>query len=250
MSLKSTMRNRFPSIWRVLRDAKWRCKQGVQKINSGRTQRAEQQYHMILDNYSREKDEFFFIQVGANDGVQYDPIRNNVEKYKWRGVLIEPQSDYFEKLLQNYAGFEGLHFENAAVSSTPDFVTLYRVRKDCITQKYQTGIATIVPQVGAISGLPADTLEEVKVPAVTLNHLLRKYAPSDWDLLQVDTEGYDYEVVKQIDFAGMYPRICCFEHRHLSHRDKRSCYDMLRQNGYVLYIMETDTAAVHSSVVQ
>ena len=69
MSIKTTMRSRFPLVWRALRGTKWQYTQGVRKLYSHRSQQAEQQYHDILDAYSRGKEDFFFIQVGANDGV-------------------------------------------------------------------------------------------------------------------------------------------------------------------------------------
>ena len=33
---------------------------------------------------------FFFIQIGSNDGRFGDPIRKNIKKYNWSGILIEP----------------------------------------------------------------------------------------------------------------------------------------------------------------
>ena len=45
-----------------------------------------------------KKDDFFFIQVGANDGVMCDPIRQFIVKHSWGCILVEPVPDYFELL--------------------------------------------------------------------------------------------------------------------------------------------------------
>ena len=49
-----------------------------------------------------KKDDFFFIQVGANDGLMCDPIRQFIVKHSWGGILVEPVPDYFELLKKNY----------------------------------------------------------------------------------------------------------------------------------------------------
>src|ERR1035438_3422409 len=48
-------------------------------------------------------DQLSFIEVGANDGEFDDPLREYIVKYPWKGVLIEPQPDVFERLKANYA---------------------------------------------------------------------------------------------------------------------------------------------------
>jgi len=58
----------------------------------------------ILDRYLVENrpDDFFFIQVGAYDGVTGDPICGYIRRYGWRGILLEPQRDVFLLLQKNY----------------------------------------------------------------------------------------------------------------------------------------------------
>ncbi|MBK7697246.1 MAG: FkbM family methyltransferase [Saprospiraceae bacterium] len=36
------------------------------------------------------------------------------------------------------------------------------------------------------------------------------------DLLHIDTEGYDWEILKQLRLAKYFPRPIIFEHKHLS----------------------------------
>src|SRR5271155_2568223 len=69
----------------------------------------------IRDLMAREPD-IFFLQIGAHDGVSYDPIHNYIAKHHWKGLLVEPQPAVFQKLKENYAGEKQLLFENSAIA--------------------------------------------------------------------------------------------------------------------------------------
>jgi hypothetical protein len=43
-----------------------------------------------------------FIQVGSNDGKLNDPLRKFVLKNFLEGIMIEPQSEIFQQLKENY----------------------------------------------------------------------------------------------------------------------------------------------------
>jgi hypothetical protein len=50
-------------------------------------------------------------------------------------------------------------------------------------------------------------------------------------LLHVDTEGYDYEVLKTLDFGRHAPLSIFIEHRHLSDAHKTEMLHHLRTRG-------------------
>jgi FkbM family methyltransferase len=71
---------------------------------------------LLLTQVSADRPDFFFAQIGANDGLTDDPIRQFVTKYHWRGVLVEPQPQVFQHLLKNYEQEKQLILENAAIA--------------------------------------------------------------------------------------------------------------------------------------
>lgn len=185
----------------------------------------------VVDIYP-QKEGAFFIEVGANDGVSNDPIRDWVIKYKWQGILIEPVKKAFDKLIRNYDGIDGVSFENMAIdNSEVDSAILY------------------VPKASKVASFnknhpPAKgKKEKVKVRVSTLNKLVDKYSISKIDLLNIDAEGYDFEVIKSIDFGKCRPSIIHYEHRHLG-RDKEQCEQYLMQFGYNLYFNRNNTVAI------
>jgi hypothetical protein len=59
---------------------------------------------LLLTKVSAEWPNSFFFQIGANNGLTDDPLRQFVTKYHWHGVLIEPQPQVFQQLLKLRGG--------------------------------------------------------------------------------------------------------------------------------------------------
>ena len=85
----------------------------------------------ILNEFSKSRGgRVSFVQIGANDGLRNDPIREFIVRDPWTGVLIEPLPSVFELLKENYAWLAGrrsLAFENPAISTSESSLSLYTV---------------------------------------------------------------------------------------------------------------------------
>lgn len=77
-----------------------------------------------------------------------------------------------------------------------------------------------------------DYLVREKVKCIKLTRLIQKYKIKKIDLLSIDAEGYDYEVIKQLDFRKTKPNIIIYEHKHLSEKDRNDCERVLKENRY------------------
>ena len=81
--------------------------------------------------------------------------------------------------------------------------------------------------------LPGDAIDEIPdverrvvsidVPGVTFESLCRTHSVDKVDLILIDTEGYDWQILKTIDLAAVRPRLLVYEHYHLSDEDRRRC---------------------------
>lgn len=198
-------------------------------------------FEQVIEDYSRETEPFFVIQVGANDGVRNDPIHKWVKKYKWHGILIEPQKQLFEELKSNYAHeSENLIFENLAIADREKTGKLYKVKDDQISMEWQRGIASLLPK--AFLG-EKDSVDVEMVKCITFDMLLNRNDVKKIDFLQIDVEGYDYEIIKQVNFDKIKPRLIRYEHMHLKLADKKACKKLLKKMGYRILEMEFDTGA-------
>ena len=84
-----------------------------------------------------------------------------------------------------------------------------------------------------IPGERATSLLRKKVVKTTpLRNLLRENGITRVDLLQIDTEGYDYEVLKTFPFDLSLPVLACFEHCHLSACDRAAALSLVVSRGY------------------
>ncbi len=193
-----------------------------------------------------------FIQVGANDGVFGDPIRAYVIDHGWTGILCEPQPSVFTKLKENYAtAAERLVFENVAVGPGSDSITLYQAPGVALKEQAATPHALTVTSadratVARQTGVSERDLVQLKVPMVTLDALVERHGFADFDVLQVDVEGYDVAVLETLSLRRTRPGVIQFEHGHLSRRDLGRVANLLESNGYMLYFggHATDSVAM------
>jgi hypothetical protein len=72
---------------------------------------------------------------------------------------------------------------------------------------------------------------EVTVNAITLDALLEKHGVKKIDLMVIDAEGHELEILKQLNGAGVLPRLIRYESKNLK-EDKVRVDNLLRDLGY------------------
>lgn len=210
---------------------------------------------LLFRNVDPEK--FFFVQIGANDGRMQDPLYDHIRRYGLRGLLVEPQPAVFEKLKRNYADQPQLLFENCAIAPEEGEMTLYTL-PDTLdfpeADKNFSGFASFnrehvikgfnfhAPQVG-LTGRAEDYLVTCRVSAMPFGALLQKHSIERVDYVQIDTEGFDFEIIKMIDFKTCSPGAILYEHSGLSRKDKVTCWEFLTERGYSCAVCGMDTLA-------
>jgi Methyltransferase FkbM domain len=72
---------------------------------------------------------------------------------------------------------------------------------------------------------------EYKVDTISLSDLLDEHGITKLDFLSIDTEGSEFEILKNFDFPKYQPTVIAVEHNYTDHRSK--LYDLISQHGYV-----------------
>ena len=202
---------------------------------------------LVRDALNRDP-HFFFVQIGANDGVRADPLRASILKYNLNGVLIEPLPDLFAKLQRNYAGRPGLHFENCAIGSTPGQAKMFRVRDDAPVPDDAHGLASFNRDnlTARKQGIPHldDYVVETTVVVRTLPEILAKHGDPPVSLLMIDTEGYDAEIVRMALEGGLRSGIIVYEHVHVPVATQAATLRLLKSEGYRFQEIGMDTYAM------
>lgn len=205
-------------------------------------------FKKIVDRLDLESDEFFFVQIGSNDGVIHDPLFQYIRKYRWRGILVEPVAFYFKRLVDNYQHDERLIFENVAISDDEESRDLYKVKEGLdFLPKWTTGLGSfylpvLLKHQWAIPDLEKYIVKE-QVRCKTFNRLMEDHQVERIDLLMIDTEGYDFEIIKQIDFNRLKPATIIYERKHLVKTNLLECEKLLRDHRYSLISHLSNTIA-------
>jgi FkbM family methyltransferase len=159
--------------------------------------------------------DFFFVQIGANDGVSYDDWYTTVTTHRLRGIVVEPIEEFFGELTANYAGQPQVRPVRAAIHATESTVDMYRVLEG--TEMYEEGRkghAALTMERHRKEGTDPGSIAVEHVPAMSWTGLLDRYDVTRIDYLQIDTEGYDAEILKMVAgaFGRCRPAIIKFEH--------------------------------------
>jgi FkbM family methyltransferase len=204
---------------------------------------------------------FTVVQVGAYVGdTPNDPLygflRSTLPGHPSRvAVLVEPVREYFDALREAYRDLPTVRLENVAIAEEAGERDLYRLPPDVDPTKHGH-----MDWLSQVSSLRPDRFERhdgdarrqaflrqfstvETVQCWTLGELLERHDLEHVDLLQIDAEGYDYEILRTIDFSQWRPRFINYE-RILLHEDEPACRAMLIDADYLLFDWDLDTLAV------
>ena len=192
----------------------------------------------------------FFIQIGANNGVNRDPFYKFITKHTLSGILIEPVSFLFDQLKKNYQNRQGLFFENVAIGNPQEHLTFYRInsaKNKFYDQLGSFNKATILKHKKNIPNLEELIIEE-PVQVMDFNTLVKKYQKKKIDILIMDTEGYDGEIIKMIDFNNIDFDLVIFESKHLSTLEHKSCISLLQSHNFKSIVNKSDTICIKNDL--
>ncbi len=213
----------------------------------------------ILNEFSNNAENIFFVQIGSNDGFQHDPLCKFIKRDGWRGLLLEPQPSAFESLQYIYQ-HDSVTPINRALDQEDKQRKLFKVAFS--KARWATGLSSFnrtqlvaMLKSGHISRqcakygirMPQDEAEIIGhdwIQCSSFDTLITENGVDRVDLIHIDTEGYDYEVLKMFPFCTFQPKIVIFEHSHLSQEDKKSARQMLEGKGYELKYYGADTLAL------
>jgi len=192
----------------------------------------------------------FVLQIGANDGVRSDPVYDLIRTFQLPGLLIEPIPDYFSQLINNYSNQPQLQFENCAISYENGKSDFYRVSSNASVPDWVHGISSLdrrhlEKERRIVSGISGH-IEKVSVRTSTLRAVLNRHRVSEVNVLQIDTEGFDFDILKIAFETGLMPEIIQYENCHLSPNHRVQAHKLLFDNKYKFIDVGMDTVATVS----
>ncbi len=195
------------------------------------------------------------VEVGANDGKTGDPLHHLIRSNRRsKALLIEPIPYLFERLQSTYSSSPHCVLANVAIAPASGTMPIYFIdpeARDYFPElpSYFEELASF--DIGKITSVLGDRgaslLRERIVRTLPLRALLAETSITNVDLLQIDTEGYDYEVLKTFPFDLSLPVLVCFEHSHLSESDRAAAISLMIRHGYSVEKWGKDFVCVRKS---
>jgi len=168
------------------------------------------------------------VEVGANDGIfcsnSYPFIKRG-----WKGVLVEPSPLVYSTLQNFYQRNDAVTLFNLACGSSEGSLPLY-MGKDG-----QSSYATLSSeQSWWYNATRSDHKVDVRV--ARLERILDEAScPANFDVLSVDTEGFDYEVLCGLNLDRYRPKVIMTEDEKPPYTNMCEKKDLLASQGYVLF---------------
>ena len=136
-----------------------------------------------------------WVQIGVKDGN--DEFRDLVRKYcPSKIILVEPNKELLENIKNSYKGINNAVIVTLAITADEkDVVNLYRPARVINGIEYDPGKFSLIP----MDDWGNDFIT-MAVDSCTFNELCDFFGVSDINFLQIDTEGYDSEIIRSIDF--------------------------------------------------
>lgn len=198
----------------------------------------------------------FLVQIGSNDGKTGDPLYPLLQKHKnWKALFVEPVPYSFNKLKSNYPDTQRFQFENVAINEG-QAMTFYWV--DAAAKKTHPDLPYWFDQLGSFDkehitkhfdGKLEPFIKSTVLEGINLKKLFERNEVSKISVLHIDTEGYDWKILSQLDLNRFEPKFILFEQTHLSATDKHDAIQFLSPK-YHLFSIGIDMLAVHKNLNQ
>lgn len=163
----------------------------------------------------------FFVEFGATDGVLRSNTYSLEKHYGWRGILCEPARVFKEKLANN----RSVAIDNRCVfSETGKQITFHEVESLELS-----GISDFKH----IGGWEEErrNFTEYTVETISLHDLLIQHgAPRNINYMSIDTEGSEYEILRNFPFNEW--EIECFSIEHNFSENEGNLDVLMSNQGY------------------
>jgi len=200
------------------------------------------------------------LQIGANDGIQDDPIRDYILKNKVTAHLLEPIPIFYKQLCENYKDHPNVTCHNLAIHVKNGKATMTYV-DDPTLPPWTKGLGTFDTTKNGFSGYGNHNLktnlandpvyqsinaqkQQIVVNTNTLSTFLEAQNINRIDVYITDTEGFDGIIFNQLDLDVYTPHLIMMETHTLTTHENNLIDEKLRKHNYTITEKDWDTIAV------
>ena len=183
-----------------------------------------------------------FIEIGSS----YWDTLNYLSDYGWRGVIVEPIKNYIDKIEQK----QNIFYLNFAIDTQRGHRDIWLVTNELIDSGDldYTGMSSFYKDVHVGTPIGNEFKSHIhdrslKINTLVYQDIIDMCNISQVDYLKIDTEGHDWEILKQVHMIGpLRPSVIKVEHKHSQKHDLMKQY--LSSNGYQCESFNWDIMAI------
>ena len=171
----------------------------------------------------------YFVEFGATDGVSLSNTWLLEQKLGWTGILAEPAKAWHSRLKAN----RNCIIDTRCVSNTTgEIVKFLEVNQSGEGSPVLSGLKEFADNGDWASKLRQEESIEYSVETVTLECLLNEHeAPEEIQFLSIDTEGSEFNIIKDFNFQRRKINAICIEHNYVE-ENRKAINALLTSNGY------------------
>lgn len=197
-------------------------------MNKFYSQCGEDKY--LYETYFKNKINGIYIELGAVDGVFQSNTKFFEDELGWKGILIEPNKNAFEKLQINR-------------KNNWLFNELISCNEEELEYKWIDSVVAVAGVSGTLSDMHNQTwygsfvdknnikINTCLIKPKTLTEIIKSTKVDHIDLFSLDVEGHEYEVLKSYDFS-IPIHVILIESLGVQPEREQLCRDILIKNGY------------------
>ena len=163
---------------------------------------------------------FGLVVLGAHIGIH---IKDEISKIKDSSILlVEPVPHNISAINENLKEFKNIHLEPVAVSSvreTKDFFFVKSTSINKLKKHWASGIGSfnknhLLNHRTKRFLIEEDDIDKILIKTVKFEDLIEKYSITEIDKILIDIEGYEYEILKDMDLKKVRINSILFEYKH------------------------------------
>jgi hypothetical protein len=193
---------------------------------------------------------FYFLQIGANDGILADSFTLLIRRYGLQGCFVEPIKNSYDILLANYSDQPHLEFKNVSIEDLCSHVESYEFKRpvpdpNLYSRLLRSDLNNIQTRTGRFGNHECIDVEEVE--KTTFSSLLSSINSSSISLLYIDSESSNDKIVYNAFSSGLYPPIIHYEWTEISPKRRHHLKMTLLDNGYRFINVGAHTICLRSN---
>jgi FkbM family methyltransferase len=177
---------------------------------------------LYLIDYFKYTTNGILVDIGAADGIRNSNSRRLIEQ-GWSGLLVEPNKKNYNKLKDLYTLNTNIILENVGCSSETNINQIFYIDKNDEHEQLST---FSYDQSVKCKNLYNCGFVEDKITLYNTTELLLKHNIKNINFLSIDTEAFDSNVIRGIDFNKIKIELICIENID------DSAMDILKNNNY------------------